>query len=228
MIPSRKGRREEGPRRAGAGHRDSFRRRTIAFGRSAGWLLVGISCVWLLACQQRSAQETIEPAADPHASDQDTSPGDETPSAAGAGAPAGGAAPDTPVTRAASDTPVTREEAAPEETAPAETAPAQADERPAQAGGADVYDGWRMYAVTCERCHGQDALGSALAPDLRKSAGALGHDGFVEIVRNGRPDKGMPAFGDVLEPQQIENIYAYAVARGTGELGPGRPPRSGD
>jgi mono/diheme cytochrome c family protein len=100
--------------------------------------------------------------------------------------------------------------------------PAGAEGGEPTAGG-DLYDGWKMYAVTCERCHGQDALGSALAPDLRKSAATLGHDGFVQVVVNGRIEKGMPAFKDVLEPRQIENVYAYVAARGSGELGPGRP-----
>lgn len=142
------------------------------------------------------------------------------------------------LTSAPQDTPVTGEgvtgetaqdtgKAAQGEAAPAAAGQdtgkaAQAEAAPA-AAGADVYDGWKMYAVTCERCHGQDALGSAFAPDPRKSAATLGHDGFVQIVVNGRPEKGMPAFDGVLEPQQIENIYAYVQARGSGELGPGRP-----
>jgi mono/diheme cytochrome c family protein len=45
----------------------------------------------------------------------------------------------------------------------------------------------------------------------------------VQVVVNGRIEKGMPAFKDVLEPRQIENVYAYVAARGSGELGPGRP-----
>jgi mono/diheme cytochrome c family protein len=127
---------------------------------------------------------------------------------------------------APADTPVVGNSSGGDATGEEEGAPAarQGGAQAGQAGG-DVYDGWKMYAVHCERCHGQDALGSALAPDLRKSAGQLGHDGFVQVVVNGRSGKGMPAFKGVLEPPQIENVFAYVQARASGALGPGRPQR---
>src|SRR5581483_6313170 len=31
------------------------------------------------------------------------------------------------------------------------------------------YEGWRQYAVNCARCHGDDAVGGVMAPDLRAS-----------------------------------------------------------
>jgi mono/diheme cytochrome c family protein len=124
-------------------------------------------------------------------------------------------------TAAMADTPVTG--AVP--TAGSRAGAGKQTEAAAAPAAGDVYDGWKMYAVHCERCHGQDALGSALAPDLRKSAGQLGHDGFVQVVVNGRSGKGMPAFKGVLEPPQIENVFAYVQARASGALGPGRPQR---
>ena len=30
----------------------------------------------------------------------------------------------------------------------------------------DVYNGWKWWHVYCYRCHGQDALGTTLAPNL--------------------------------------------------------------
>jgi mono/diheme cytochrome c family protein len=89
---------------------------------------------------------------------------------------------------------------------------------------ADVVDGWKQYEANCSRCHGQDALGSALAPDLRKSVkGAVSRDAFVQTAMNGRADKGMPAFAKQLEPSKIDHIYAYVMARSSGKLAAGRP-----
>jgi mono/diheme cytochrome c family protein len=126
-------------------------------------------------------------------------------------------------TTTTADTPVVADQPKKQEAGGQQDAEPAAPGAAAPSPGGDLYDGWKMYAVTCERCHGQDALGSALAPDLRKSAATLGRDGFVQVVVNGRIEKGMPAFKDVLEPQQIENVYAYVAARGSGELGAGRP-----
>jgi quinoprotein dehydrogenase-associated probable ABC transporter substrate-binding protein len=86
------------------------------------------------------------------------------------------------------------------------------------------YDGWKVFAVNCTRCHGEDAIGSALAPSLVKSLqGSVTHDVFVQTVTNGRPAKGMPAWGPLLTPTQIEDLYAYVKARSEGRLAPGRP-----
>jgi mxaJ protein len=86
------------------------------------------------------------------------------------------------------------------------------------------YDGWKVFAVNCTRCHGEDAIGSALAPSLVKSLqGSVTHDVFVQTVTEGRPAKGMPAWGPLLTPTQIEDLYAYLKARSEGRLAPGRP-----
>jgi quinoprotein dehydrogenase-associated probable ABC transporter substrate-binding protein len=86
------------------------------------------------------------------------------------------------------------------------------------------YDGWKVFAVNCTRCHGEDAIGSALAPSLVKSLqGTVTHPVFVQTVTEGRVAKGMPAWGPLLTPRQIENLYAYLKARSEGRLAPGRP-----
>jgi cytochrome c len=88
------------------------------------------------------------------------------------------------------------------------------------------YDGWKTYHTYCDRCHGQDALGSTLAPNLRRSVGPEGsasHDVFIQRVTDGVVDKGMPAWKGVLTPEQIESIYAYVRARSSGRLAAGRP-----
>lgn len=86
------------------------------------------------------------------------------------------------------------------------------------------YDGWKLFAVNCTRCHGEDAIGSALAPSLVKSLqGSVTHPIFVQTVTEGRVAKGMPAWGPLLTPTQIEYIYSYLKARSEGRLAVGRP-----
>jgi mxaJ protein len=86
------------------------------------------------------------------------------------------------------------------------------------------YEGWKVFAVNCTRCHGEDAIGSSLAPSLVKSLqGGVTHPVFVQTVTEGRIPKGMPAWGPLLTPTQIENLYVYLKARSEGRLAPGRP-----
>jgi mono/diheme cytochrome c family protein len=113
------------------------------------------------------------------------------------------------------------------------TAPAAAQEaaKPAaESYASDVeYEGWKQYHMYCDRCHGQDAGGSTFAPDLRRSVapnGTLTKETFRATVRDGRVEKGMPAFAPMLTEAQIDAIYAYVKARSEGRLGPGRPKRA--
>jgi mono/diheme cytochrome c family protein len=92
----------------------------------------------------------------------------------------------------------------------------------------EVYDGWKQYNLNCARCHGEDVLGTTIAPHLILS---LKPDGpistkelFLQVVCAGRPDKGMPAWCALgLEPPTIEKIYAYVKSRSESEIAPGRP-----
>jgi mono/diheme cytochrome c family protein len=89
-----------------------------------------------------------------------------------------------------------------------------------------VYNGWKMFEVYCTRCHGEDAVGSSFAPALIKSVGPDGtvnHRVFFETVTQGRPAKGMPTWGNLLSPEQKEDIWNYLRARAVGGLAPGRP-----
>jgi len=89
-----------------------------------------------------------------------------------------------------------------------------------------VYNGWKMFEVYCTRCHGEDAVGSSFAPALVKSVGPDGtitHRLFFETVTNGRPGKGMPTWGNLLSPEQKEDVWYYLRARAVGGLAPGRP-----
>jgi len=92
----------------------------------------------------------------------------------------------------------------------------------------DVYDGWKQFNLNCARCHGEDALGTTIAPHLIVS---LKPDGpintkelFVQTVCAGRPAKGMPAWCALgLGMDKINDIYLYVKGRSDAKLAPGRP-----
>jgi cytochrome c len=101
------------------------------------------------------------------------------------------------------------------------------------AGGADhllvspqEYEGWKMFSVYCYRCHGVDAMGGGIAPNLRHSVGPEGsvtHDIFITTVTYGRTALGMPTWKALLSPEQMEDLWLYINARSTNRLYPGRP-----
>ncbi len=86
-----------------------------------------------------------------------------------------------------------------------------------------VMNGWRWFHVYCFRCHGMDAVGSQIAPNLRESIKILPHDEFIRVIREGRPEKGMQAWNVLLDASQMEDIYQYVMERSAGRLKPGRP-----
>jgi len=93
----------------------------------------------------------------------------------------------------------------------------------------DEYQGWKWFHVYCFRCHGVDAMGSDLAPNLRKSVSSEGlvtHDVFLKTVLEGRQEKGMQSWKELLDPKQVEQLYAYVKARSEERLVPGRPHRA--
>jgi mono/diheme cytochrome c family protein len=111
---------------------------------------------------------------------------------------------------------------------------ADTSKKTASAGGAvdhllvspQEYEGWKMFSVYCYRCHGVDAMGGGIAPNLRHSVGPEGsvnHEVFIQTVTNGRLDKGMPTWKALLSPEQMEDLWQYINARASGRLAPGRP-----
>ena len=94
-----------------------------------------------------------------------------------------------------------------------------------------VYNGWKWWHVYCYRCHGQDALGTSLAPNLTDPNVKFTLPEFLRKVRNGNPDKGMQAWDKLLDDKQITQLYYYVKARAEKVLPPGRPdevgPKSG-
>lgn len=126
-------------------------------------------------------------------------------------------------------TPAEQQAAAPAEQ-PAANAPLrdQFHQAPRDTVTQVVYDGWKQYNLNCARCHGEDVLGSTIAPHLVLSLKPDGpintKEAFIQVVCAGRPEKGMPAWCPLgMEMEKIEQIFAYVKGRSEGEIGPGRP-----
>ena len=105
---------------------------------------------------------------------------------------------------------------------PTATPPGPAGGGPAAPGGglgatprraqdkAAVDRGKGLFGVSCGFCHGSDARGGSTGPNLWRSALILTDLSGVEIakvIREGRPDKGMPPLA--LPDGQISDIVAY-------------------
>ncbi len=118
--------------------------------------------------------------------------------------------------------------------AAAPAATADTGQKTAAAGGTadhllvspQEYEGWKMFSVYCYRCHGVDAMGGGIAPNLRHSVsseGSVTHEVFITTVTNGRIEKGMPTWKALLSPEQMEDLWLYVNARSSNRLYPGRP-----
>ena len=84
--------------------------------------------------------------------------------------------------------------------------------------------GHKNFAQSCGFCHGPDATG-ARGPDLVRSplvAHDVKGDKIGEVIRQGRPDKGMPAMP--LTDQQVLDIASYLHARAAEALNSGDVP----
>jgi mono/diheme cytochrome c family protein len=97
----------------------------------------------------------------------------------------------------------------------------------------EVYDGWKQFNLNCARCHGEDVLGTTIAPHLIVSLKPDGpintKEAFLQVVCAGRPAKGMPSWCSLgMDPGTIEKIYAYVKARSDGKMSPGRPARKAE
>ena len=63
----------------------------------------------------------------------------------------------------------------------------------------------------CEHCHGVDGRGTDLAPDLSTVGRRLKKAQIERQIREG--GKSMPAFGDALQPDQIQELVAFLHTR---------------
>ncbi len=83
---------------------------------------------------------------------------------------------------------------------------------PLTADAATLAEGAELYGNHCGVCHGLSALSANIIPDLRYLAPEQ-HAEFLPIVYGTRSHKGMPPFGGILEPEQVEKIHQYIIKR---------------
>jgi cytochrome c oxidase cbb3-type subunit 3 len=107
---------------------------------------------------------------------------------------------------------------------PEKPQPATAEQQPAKkipssnplSGDPEAIElGRRLYFTWCVQCHGHKANGESR---FGKYAGDLtrfwrGYKEFVVIVKNGRPDKMMPPWKEVLDEDNISKIGAFLETR---------------
>jgi mono/diheme cytochrome c family protein len=79
-----------------------------------------------------------------------------------------------------------------------------------------VEAGNSLFHQNCAFCHGRDTMGGETGPDLTRSKIVLadvGGDKISEVVRNGRPEKKMPAFN--FSNQELVSLAAYIHSQAT-------------
>jgi cytochrome c oxidase cbb3-type subunit III len=77
-----------------------------------------------------------------------------------------------------------------------------------------VESGGELFRKDCSFCHGRDADGGESGPDLTMSklvTEDVDGNKIGAVVRNGRPDRGMPPFN--LSPQEIASVAAFIHTR---------------
>ena len=73
-----------------------------------------------------------------------------------------------------------------------------------------VEQGAALFRQDCSFCHGRDATGGESGPDLTRSklvADDVNGEKIATVIRNGRPEKGMPPFDRT--DQQIASLVAF-------------------
>ncbi len=83
----------------------------------------------------------------------------------------------------------------------------------------DPVNGARIYTRTCFVCHGKDGLGTDRAPALNdpQRLNRLDSAWYRSTISFGRPARGMPTWGTVLAPNQINDLVALLDAWRNGE-----------
>lgn len=106
---------------------------------------------------------------------------------------------------------------------------------PLYVGGKDgkvtkqVFHGYQMYNSYCYRCHGTDANGGELGPDLRHSLSAgMKQQQFLSVAMTGRKEKGMPSWAGFLSEEDVIDVFQYVKGRSLDLVPSGRPPSEQD
>ena len=92
----------------------------------------------------------------------------------------------------------------------------------------DVFHGYQLYNSYCYRCHGTDATGGQLGPDLRRSVAAMKQQQFLSVAMEGRKEQGMPSWAGFLSEDDVAHVYKYVKGRSLDLVPSGRPPSEQD
>jgi cytochrome c len=87
----------------------------------------------------------------------------------------------------------------------------------------DVFHGYQLYNSYCYRCHGTDATGGQLGPDLRRSVNSMKQPDFLSVAMTGRKEQGMPSWAGFLSEKDVVDIYKYVKGRSLDLVPSGRP-----
>ena len=84
---------------------------------------------------------------------------------------------------------------------------------------AETMKGFRAWrAADCARCHGANQEG-LVGPSLVNSLKIMDKNAFINTMRTGRIDKGMPSFAEVPNVMNsIEPLYIYLKGRSDGAI----------
>jgi cytochrome c len=93
----------------------------------------------------------------------------------------------------------------------------------------EVFHGYQLYNSYCYRCHGTDATGGQLGPDLRHSlAAGMNARQFLSVAMSGRKEQGMPGWAGFLSEDDVAHVYRYVKGRSLDLIPSGRPPSEQD
>ncbi|HLN09442.1 MAG TPA: cytochrome c [Xanthobacteraceae bacterium] len=85
-------------------------------------------------------------------------------------------------------------------------------DNPTRRDAAAIKEGRSLFNQTCAHCHGPDAVTGQSERNLRRLR-ARYRDEMPNVFRttviHGRPDKGMPVWGEILDETTVERIYGY-------------------
>ena len=94
-----------------------------------------------------------------------------------------------------------------------------APDRRAAALAGDPINGLTIYNSTCIVCHGANGQGTETAPALNdpERLAQFDDEWYADTIAEGRPAQGMPTWGTVLSPAQINDLIALLRAWQRGE-----------
>jgi alcohol dehydrogenase (cytochrome c)/quinohemoprotein ethanol dehydrogenase len=82
-----------------------------------------------------------------------------------------------------------------------------------QGDAATLAAGGRLYGQYCARCHGQDAQGNGVLPDLRYSTYLNNFSWYDIVVRGAMQRTGMVSFGNMITRDDATAIREYVISQ---------------